>query len=184
LKDYNFFEEYQSKKGINIDPKSPAFLGALVLLLCVALSIGLVVRNMVLTNQIATINQEIATIQASEKYIKASQLELSVNSMAQYDESAQKAMKTFTDNNVIGTEFMKTLTSKLPATVTISTFTLDNASANFTFSVPNKKAVAELLLSLKSSGLFQYVELSTISTDETNKSNASIIATLKAGEAK
>lgn len=184
MKDYNFFEDYQAKRGISIDIKSPIFIAALILLLCVAGSIGLVARNMILTSQIGSISAEIQTLQASQKYINASQLELSVNSMAQYDQSAQNVMQTFQSSSVLGTEFMKTLAGKLPATVTMTTVTLDNASANFTFSVPNRKAAAELLLSLKDSGLFQYVELSSISTDETNKSNAGITAILKAGEAK
>ena len=184
MKDYNFFEDYQTKRGISIDIKSPLFIAALVLLICVAASIGLVGRNLIMTSQIGSINEEIQTLQASQKYIKASQLELSVNSMVQYDQSAQGVMQTFLSSSVIGTEFMKTLAHKLPATVTMTTFTLDNASANFTFNVPNRKAAAELLLSLKDSGLFQYVELSTVFTDDTNNSTAGITAILKAGEVK
>ncbi len=185
MKDYNFFSEYQTKKGINIDAKSPLFIGSLVLIICVAICVGLIVRNAMLANQIESLNAEIQTIQSTQEYADAMILKDSIDSMAQYDQSAQAVLTQFQLSNVISTDLINTIASKLPSTVSITTFTMDNAGVNFTFSVPNRKAAAELLLSLKSTGLFLDVQLNSVGTTaEGAGSIASITAVMKAGEAK
>jgi Tfp pilus assembly protein PilN len=185
MKDYNFFSEYQNKRGISIDARSPMFIGAMILVLMVAACVGLVVRNVMLTNETEKLYAEIEAIHTSEDYINANKLQESIDAMAQYDKNAEVALTKFRDSSVIGTALMTTLSTKLPTTSVMMTMTIDNLTANFTFSVPNRKAAAELLLSLKDTGLFQNVLLNSITTvTDTGRSEVSISAVMKAGEAK
>jgi len=183
MNDYNFFEVYGRKSSFEISLRSPYFIGAVVILLCILMSLGLLTRNFIMGRQIVNIHSQISTIQASPEYLKAVQLSNSIDAMKQYDSSADGVMSLFEKNNVISTELLETLSAQLPVTVTLTNFNMDNASANFTFNAPTRKAVSELVLRLKNSGLFQDVSFNSVTTTETGGVEVTINAVMKAGEA-
>jgi len=185
MKDYNFFIDYQKKKGATINVKSPYFIGAVILLIVGAISCGLLVANQLMVQKIEDLKQEAAAVTASEDFIEASRLKESIDAMNQYERSAAAIQKKFDESNVIGTDLIKAITAKVPSTVSMSSFDMDNAGANFRFNVPNRKAAAELLLSLKDTGLFQEVALNSITpgSEETGGLIAEISTVMKAGEA-
>jgi hypothetical protein len=185
MKDYNFFADYQKKRGINIDLKSPYFIGAIMLIIVGALSIGLVVRNVVLTNQIASANMDIQTIQAMPEYLEANALKESIDSMNTYDQNAQGILDKFNQSNVITTDFIKAVNAKVPSTAKMSMMTINNTTATFTFIIPTQKTAAELVQSLRNSGLFEDIDLKSITPGPAGVgSSAEIAAIMKAGEAK
>ncbi len=184
MKDYNFFLVFDKKRGARIDPKSSNFIAVIVIILCVLLSVGLVARNFVLLNRLTDINTEIEVKIASSEYTEANRLKMSIDAMKQYDEISEEIVKKFQEADVLGTEIMGTLTSVMPTSVTLNSISINNAAAGFVFAAPDRKAAAELLLNLKNSGLFQEVELNTITSDPNSSlMNVTINAVMKAGEA-
>lgn len=162
MKDYNFFEIYESKKGMQINPKSAYFVGALILLICVGLSVGLVARNLILSYQINDMAQKLADIKVSTKYIQANKLRVSIDSMTEYDKSAEIALEKFYSNQIIGTSLLEKISSALPSTISMVSFKMNNTLADISFQVPTRKAGAELILSLKNTGLFKDVALISV----------------------
>lgn len=183
MRDYNFFEIFEKKRGVRIDPKSSSFIALTLIILCVILSVALNVRNYVLHKQLADINNEIQVKITSTEYLEANRLMMSIDALKQYDEISEGIVKKFQEADVLGTEIMATLTRALPTSVTVNSLTIDSANAGFVFAAPNRKAAAELLLNLKNSGLFQEVVLSTITSDpNSGQMSVTINAVMKAGD--
>jgi Tfp pilus assembly protein PilN len=185
MKDYNFFEIYETKKGIKINPKSATFIALIIIILCVILSVGLLLRNYLLDMRVQDMKNEIEVKISSQEYAEANRLKQSIDAMKEYDQTAEEVLKKFEEANIIGTEFMKTLVSSLPTAVAMNSINVDNASASFVFTSPDRKVAAELLLNLKNSGLFQDVQLHSITTDpNSNQMSVVIDAVMKASEEK
>ncbi len=183
MNDYNFFEIYTKKKERTINTKSPLFLAVIIIAAFAALSLGILGRNMYLAMQLSSLSEEIQTMTASKEYKEANDLQEKLDAMKQYDKTAEEIQKKFQEVNLLGTEILKTLTGSLPGSVTLTSVTMDNANAGFVFSAPDRKAAAELLLNLKESGLFQEVELTTITSDpNSGMMSVNINAVMKAGE--
>lgn len=183
MRDYNFFEQYSKKKSKTINARSPFFIALIIIILGVVLCLGAVGRNIYLAMQLNELNEEILIITSSKEYIEANSLQQSLDAMKQYDQAAQEILKKFQESDLIGTEIMKTLTGALPGTVTLTSVTMDNANASFVFAAPDRKAAAELLTNLKECGLFQEVELNSITSDPNSGAlSVTVNAVMKAGE--
>lgn len=185
MHDYNFFEQYSKKKSIKINTRSPFFIALVIIIVFVVLCLGLVGRNLILGMEIQKLNEEIQIKTASKEFMQANLLQKKLDAMKQYDTTAEDILKKFEEIDLIGTEIMQKLTSSLPGTVTLTSVTMDNANASLVFNIPDRKAAAELLLNLKSSELFQEVDLSSITSDpNSGLLSATINAVMKAGEPK
>jgi len=183
MSNYNFFEVYEKKSSDIFNVKSPLFIGAVVLVLCILLSLGLLGRNFLMVNHIENVRAEITTIQGSAEYAEAVQLKNSIDAIKEYDLVATGVMTQFKMNNVIDTELLQKLASQLPSTVTLTNFTMDNAVADFTFNVANQKTVSELVLRMKDSGLFLDVSFNAVTANENGAFQVVINTVMKAGEA-
>lgn len=185
MKDYNFFELYEKKKKIDISLKSPYFVGAMILFICIILSIGLTLRNVYLTYQINDLNQKYGEIQLNPQLAEANRLQTSINAMGEYDISAELALNKFYNNKIIGTDLMNQISAAIPSVVSINSFKMDNSLADISFQVPSRKAAAELILSLKKTGIFQDVVLISIFSNQQGSGFVAYTACImKAGEAK
>lgn len=183
--DYNFFEQYNKKKSITINTRSPYFIALVIITACVVLCLGLVGRNLFLGLEIQKLDEEIKIKAASKEYVEADLLQQKLDAMKQYDKTAEDILEKFELADLIGTEIMQKLTGELPGTVTMTSVTMDNAKASMVFNIPDRKAAAELHFNLKNSGLFQEVELSTITSDpNSGLLSVTINAVMKAGELK
>ncbi len=163
VRDYNFFEVYEKKKGININPKSTVFVCAMLLLLVVAVSIGLIIWNLFLSYQIEDYTEKANEIKASENYQEADKLEQSINAMNAYDKNAEVALEKLEKGDLLGTEVMAKIASTIPAGASINSLNMNNAVALFAFSVPDRRAAAELLMNMKETAIFSDVHLASVS---------------------
>ena len=93
MRDYNFFEAYQKKRNLSIDVKSPVFLGIIVIILILAVSVASVLQNVILAARLASTSIELSSIQASEEYQKAIKLQDSITAMTGYDQNAEAALQ-------------------------------------------------------------------------------------------
>jgi Tfp pilus assembly protein PilN len=122
---------------------------------------------MILTDQIAELNDEIAVIQASAEYQEALALQSEMETLTEYEKGADLVLADFERQNTLGTSVLDQLTASLPANVNISSMNLNHAAFTATFNVPDRRTGAELILRLEESGLFQYVHTSSLTqTDE------------------
>jgi hypothetical protein len=184
MNDYNFFDVYKKKKDLQIDPKSIYFIATIILSICVLLSISVLGRNIYLSSQINNITLENDQIKASVEYIEAEKLQTSLDGMIEYDQIATITLSKFQESNVLGTKILEVISGAIPAGVRIDNFTIDNASAAFSCYTPDRKATAELLLSLKETNLFSDTHIISVSKNEGAGYVAIIECIMKVGEVK
>ena len=183
MRDYNFFEAYHKKKGLDINVKSPVFLGIVVILLILAFSVGLLIQNVILAARLTSTVIELSNVQATEEYQKAIVLQNSISSMTEYDQNAGSALGRIQMGKVLNTEFLKKLSDVLPSTANIQTINLTRTTATLYINVPNQKAAAELVGNLDKSGLFLQTSLVSVTKDESTGAYVALInGIVKAGE--
>lgn len=185
MKDYNFFAAYDKKKDLKIDRKSPYFIAVILLILAVLATGGLLVRNMMLEKDIVALRDETASIQASDDYKEAKMFQDMLANMDAYDQSAETILSDFEKQNVLGVEILDTLTAALPANTPLISLSVDHALMSAFFSIPDKKAGAELLLHLEKSGLFTEIHSPNIFVLANQPGYVlSVEGEMKAGESK
>ncbi|SHJ36838.1 hypothetical protein [Parasporobacterium paucivorans] len=184
MRDYNFFEVFESKKGVKLNPRSPFFIAAVIIAVCVVLSLGLVVRNWILTKNIDSATEELAKTKTSQEYILANELQNSMDAMTEYEKSADTTLEKFTSADIIGSQLMTDIFKGLPSNAVVIFFNLEGLDLKMTCDVPNRETAAELLLGLKQTELMQTVKLDTIETKQDNTGLVvRVYGVLKAGEA-
>lgn len=157
MRDYNFFSAFDKKKGLDINPKSPYFIALIIVIIAVLASAGLVIRNMVLIDQIAELTDQTVAIQTSQAYKDARELQLALEYMAEYETNADIVLADFENSNVLGTAVLDQLTASLPSTAAMLNLKLNHEQLVGNISVPDKRTAAELILRLEDSGLFSSV---------------------------
>lgn len=185
MNDFNFFSIYQKKRGLDLNPGSPYFISGIIVLVCVALTAGIFIYNLILSRQIEAANSETIQIKASQEYTEASYYQNSLQAMSNYEAGADHALLKFQASNVIRTELLEAIWKGLPVNVRMTSFTIDQTTINMSFQIPNRRAAAELLKGLKETGLFQEIHLGAIGAGtDTPTMSTTVTGTLKAGEAK
>ena len=183
MRDYNFFEAYQKKRSLSIDLKSPVILGTIAIIIILLFSGGLFTRNIILGTNYALKAQELSEIQASDEYQKAQELQNKISAMTEYDQDAAAALNRIKQGDILNTKFLNQLSQAMPSNVSLTTANLTRQSANFTFSVPDRKAAAELYQNLDQSGLFLQTTLVSVSSNsDTPGYMTQISGVIKAGE--
>lgn len=182
MRDYNFFEPLQRRKGCHINLKSPVFLGLVVILLIVAASGGLVVQNAIIKKELADARGQLDILQASPAYQEAIMLQESIAALNSYDLYASSALAKIDEGkNLLNTDFLKGFADVIPNTVSLQTASITSATASFSFQAPDRKAAAELVHDLDHSDLFQQTVLGSVTEGESGWV-VSINCILKAGE--
>ena len=185
MNDYNFLSDLEKKKRLSINMKSPVMFSVIFLVIIVLISCGFIVRNLVLTNQLNNATASLETIKTDQKYVESARLQGSIQAMSEYDVSADVSLKAFTESGILGTPLLKKFAASVPAAVSFTSLTFSSSKLDISCNVPTRKVAAELLLDLKNSGLFQDVQLSTVTTNTQSTGYAVIITTiLKAGVVK
>lgn len=179
MRDYNFFEIYEKKKGINIQPKSTIFVCLVLLFLVILISIGLVVWNFYLTYTMDKYNEKVTLVKASEEYIEAERLISSIDAMEEYDKIAEIALGKFNAYNLIGTDILTKISSTIPVNATVNNMNINNGMLNLNLNVPDRIVAAELILNLKESNLFKKVHLSTITSNDSGGYLANVQCIMK-----
>lgn len=183
MRDYNFFEHYQRRKDASINFKSPFFFGIIIILLIIALSAGLLVRDKVLSARLSDLQSQLQTIQSSAEYQAADQISKRISAMSEYDQYAATALDRIEQGDVLGTEFMNDLSGILPSSVILQSASINRATASFVFTVPDRKAAAELIKHFDESELFIKASLTSLTAQQdVNNFTATIDCVLKAGE--
>lgn len=183
MKDYNFFELYNKKKRISINPKSVTFIGLILLTIFLLLSLGLVGRNFYLVHQISSLVTVTEQLKTRSEYIEAQRIQTSVDAMKEYDENAEIALKKFRAINTIGTATLSKISSAIPAGVSVNSMAMDHAVTSFFFNVPDRNATAELMSNLKGLDIFLDVHLVSIMLNSDGVLySANIECVMKAGE--
>ena len=149
MSDYNFFSDYQKKKKLELNPNSIYFWGGIIILICILAMIGVLVRNYVLTSQIQSIEMSTVQIKSDADYVKANELQQSLNAMLAYDAQAEITLQKLEQLQIINSDLVSSLMNGVPKNITVDTFGMDNISFGMTCNAPDKKSAAELLLGIK-----------------------------------
>lgn len=185
MNDFNFFSSYQKKKGLDLNPGSPYFISGIIVLVCIVLTSGIFIYNLILMKQIESEQAKTMEIKATEEYTKASYYQNSLQAMTSYETGADLALQNFQSSDVIRTDLLTNLWKGLPVNVRMTAFTADQTKITMSFGIPNRKAAAELLKGLKETGLFQEIHLGTIAaSEESTTLSTTVDGTWKAGETK
>ena len=184
MSDYNFFSEYQKKKKLKINPDSIYFWGGIIVLICILAIIGVFVRNYVLSSQIETITISTVQIKSDADYVKANELQQSLDAMLAYDTQAEISLQKLEQLQVIDSDLISSLMSGVPKNVTVATFGMDNISFGMTCNTPDKKSAAELLLGIRNTDLCSDLQLISVETNTTEGGfTVTLEGTFKEGEA-
>lgn len=183
MKDYNFFEIYEKKKGISINPKSVTFIGFVLLMLLILVSLGAVGRNFYISYQIDKLTADTERMKAGREYGEAQKIQDSVDAMKEYDKKAETALNKFKNSNTLGSDTLAKISSVIPAGVKLDGMNMDHAVTAFSFTVPDRSATTELLLNLKTLDIFEDVHLiSVILNEDKILYTANIECIMKAGD--
>jgi hypothetical protein len=183
MKDYNFFEPLQHRKGIRINVKSPVFFGFVVILLILLASAAMVVQNTLIKVELAGVKGELADIQASPEYQTAIRLQDSISALMSYDQLSGRALERIEQGkSTLNTGLLKSMSDAIPQTASYRSLSLSSAQADFVFWVPDRKTAAELYHDLENSGLFLQTTLVSVTINNEGGYDASINCIVKAGE--
>lgn len=183
MSDYNFFSEYQKKKKLELNPSSAYFWGGIIILICIIAIAGALARNYVLTSQIESIESSIAQIKSDADYVRANELQQSLDAMSEYETEADRALEKFQQSQIIDTELISALLKTVPTNSTVVSFGMQGTGFGMTCNVPSRKVASELLLNLENTDLCENIKLNSVSLNETGDGYVvSLDATLKAGE--
>lgn len=185
MRDYNFFEPLQHRKGIHINVKSPVFFGFVVILLILLASAAMVAQNTIIKKQLADVKEELAAVQASSDYQESIQLQDSISALMSYDQLSARALERIKQGkSILNTGFLKSVSDVIPSTASYREVSITSANANFVFWVPDRRTAAELHHDLDHSGLFLQTTLISvkINAEGTGGYNAAINCIIKAGE--
>lgn len=185
MNDYNFFSVYERKKGLDFNIKSPYLVGAILLIICLLVSIGLVGSNFYYSYSIGKLTSEIDGLKASTEFKEATYYLQSIDAMKQYDDAAQTALDKFIASELLGTDYINKITSVIPSNVIIQGMSLDNFNLAISAQIPNRKVASELMLALDETGLFYEVKIIGVFKNTEGVGFATYInATIKESEAK
>jgi len=183
MKDYNFFEIYEKKKGISIDPKSVTFIGLVLLMLLVMISLGAVGRNFYLSYHTDKLTADTERMKAGREYGEAQKIQDSVDAMKDYDKNAETALNKFKNSNTLGADTLAKISSVIPAGVKLDDMNMDHVMTTFSFAVPDRNAAAELMSNLKTLDIFEDVHLISVTLNEDKiLYTANIECIMKAGD--
>lgn len=183
MKDYNFFEIYEKKKGISINPKSSTFIGLVLLILLIMISLGAVGRNFYLSYKTENLTADTERMRASREYAEAQKIQDSVDAMKDYDKKAEIALKKFKNLNTLGTDILTKISTAIPAGVKLESMNMDHIVTVFSFTVPDRNAADELMANLKALDIFEDVHfISVILNEDKILYTANIECIMKAGD--
>ena len=183
MKDYNFFEIYEKKKGVSVNPKSAAFIGLVLLLLLIMISLGAVGRNFYLSHETEKLTADTERMKAGREFAEAQKIQDSVDAMKAYDKKAEIALNKFINFNTLGTDALTKISTAIPAGVKLDGVNMDHVVTVFSFTVPDRKATAELMANLKALDIFEDVHLISVTLNEDKISSvANIECLMKAGD--
>ena len=184
MRDYNFFSIYEKKRDFIFNIKSPYTISGIIILLCILLSAGFIIRNMILENNIQEMQAQIDSIQKSSDYKEANELNNRIDAMNKYEQIADIALENFQAADTLDSELINNLFKGIPANAVITDFTIINTGFSMSCNVPSRKAAAELVLGLKGTNLLHEVQLISVSLQEGNTYKAMLDGVLKVGDQK
>lgn len=185
MRDYNFFEPLQRKKGIHINVKSPVFYGFLVICLIILASAGTVAQNMFYKANLVIAKNELIDVQSTPEYQEAVKLQEMITALMSYDQLAGRALERIEIGKaILNTAYLKKISDTLPSTASYRNIAINTAGAAFTFWIPDRKAASELVYDLDHSGLFLDTVLVSVvaNKDGSGGYTATITSVVKAGE--
>lgn len=184
MHDFNFFVEYERKKGGTIDMKSPVFLGILAILIIVLLSGGSVGRTMILKAKLTNMTERVNELQTSPEYQKSLVLQKSMSLLSEYDQNVTSSLEKINRGNTLSTVFLDRLAASIPSNISMRSANLSRTECSFDFLAPSRKAAAELMKSLDASGLFLKTTLQSVVSDQAESGGFMVYVhgILKAGE--
>ena len=157
---------------------------AIIALILVLISTGFIVRNLILANEVNQANSKLDAIKATQDYQDATRLQDSIAAMSEYDNSADVALKAFQDAGILNVKLLNKLSASIPSSASFTSIAATNSKIEIYCDVPSRKVAAEVLLDLKNSGLFQDVQLGSVTTKSATGSagyTVNISTILKAG---
>lgn len=181
MNDYNFFSEDQKKRRVFLNIHSPYFLGVMVLIICTLISTGLIIDNMLTENRIETLANQVNEIKKNPDYETAEKLQQTLDIMSKYDSSATSVLSDFNKLKLIDSDLITKILGCIPNNVTVVSFGIENQNLGMTCNAPDRKTAADLLYLLRDSGVFEDIQLNSVtSKDGINGVSVSINGTLKA----
>ncbi|HWQ78557.1 MAG TPA: hypothetical protein VN381_07060 [Anaerovoracaceae bacterium] len=185
MRDYNFFEPLQRRKGIHINVKSPVFFGCVVIFLIILASAAMVAQNAIIKTQLSGVKEDLAQLQASSDYQEALMLQDSISALMSYDQLSARALERIEQGkSILNTGFLKGVSDAIPSTASYREINVTSAQANFIFRVPDRRTAAELHHDLENSGLFLQTTLVSVRSNQDGSGgyDAAISCIIKAGE--
>lgn len=189
MRDYNFFAPYQQKQGIQINAKSAGFLTLLLVTAMLGVSAMAFIRTAMLRDQVEDAREELRILSQSEAFQRADKLQIAIDNLGRYDQSASAALARFDQGTKIRAVMLNEISDTMPQNVKMASVQINRTEAQMTFEAPTVQAAAELVNGLKQSGQFANVILNRLEhntdTDENSTRTyytAEISAIPKAGE--
>lgn len=183
MRDYNFFEALQKRQKQSFDPKSPAFLGLMAIILILLISGGLFAQKTFLNKSLVKAAGELAEIKSSPVYQEADALQKQIDAMSEYDKHAGDALDRIRQGDILNTKFLKELTQSMPRTAFLENAKIGKEEVFMEFRVANRKVAAELIENINKSGLFIQTSLSSVTSEGEGPGFITAISgIIKAGE--
>lgn len=183
MKDINFFSIYSNKNSVTYKKNRLIKIGALVFAIILIIYAGLSVWLMIINSQTQEINDYLMTEKVQKSMAEYNAATSRLGMIQEYDNLTTGLIDSLGSMNNLTTETLGIITKSLPVTAKIETINYGNGSFSFSISAPSMQVVAQTVVRLEETKLFDQVVLGSVSiTGEGNGYNGSIQATMKVGE--
>jgi len=185
MKDINFFSIYSNKNSSTYKRKRLIKAGIFVLTAIIVLYAGLTVWLYTMEKNTQEINAYLMSEKVQKNVTEYNQAMTSLTATQEYDNASSGLIASIGKLNNLTTETLGIITKSLPVTAKIDSMNYSNGIFSFNISAPSRQIVAQTVVRLKETEIFDNVLLGNVSIGESPATfTGDIQAIMKVGEQK
>lgn len=183
MKDLNFFSIYSNKNSVSYKRSRLIKIGIAVLVLIILLYAGLFAWQYMMETKTQEINDYLMTDKV-QKSIQLYNKEMTILTATQeYNNAATGLIDNMAKMNNLTTDTLAVISKSIPSTAKVESIDYSNGIFSFGFSAPSMQVVAQTVVRLEETEIFEEVVLQGASVNETkNGYNYNIVSLMKVGE--
>lgn len=183
MKDINFFSIYSNKNSESYKKNRLIKIGILVLAVIIIIYAGLTVWLMMIDSQTQQINDYLMTPKVQKSMTEYNDAISRLNMIQEYDGLTTGLIDSVGSMNNLTTKTLDIISKSLPVTAKLESMDYGNGVFSFSISAPSVQVVAQTVVRLEETKLFDQVILENVSiAGENTGYNGSIQAMMKVGE--
>jgi len=164
-RDYNFFSESINAKR---STRKKGIISAVIVFIYLILLAGVYFTFeyavKIAQNQVDAYNEYLMSEEVSTKKQEAADKKQEINELKQFAGSLEATMKSIKDTNIIGSNYLNTITSAVPQNLHFENISMTSDQLQIQGTAPSRQLIAEYLNNMEALDLFSSIHVSNITT--------------------